>query len=244
MKFPALHLTTSLLAVLSLCQVAAADVKLKQAKVIIEHNATDSDTGFQISLDADGWQKLELTGPAGPVAQFQPLGQIEGLGMTELFLETVEPANSKMPLATILAKMPEGVYKFRATASAEGGASGEMTGTATLSHKIPQGVTLLSPKEDAVIAVADTNVAWSGNGLNLDGSKADIIAYQLIIEKDEEPHPRMVGKRGLSMILPANVQNITIAEVFFEAATAYKWEVLAIAENGNQTLQSGAFKTQ
>lgn len=244
MKKPVLSMTTSLMAILLLSPLVAADAKLKQAKIIIEHNATDNDTGFQISLDADGWQKLELTGPAGPVAQFLPMGQLEGLGMTELFLETVEPENAKVPMATTLAKMPEGDYNFRATASEQGGASGVMTGTVTLSHKIPQGVTLLLPKEDAVIAVADTKVAWSGNGLNLDGSKADITAYQLIIEKDEDPHPRMVGKRGLSMILPSNVQNITIAAVFFEPATAYQWEVLAIAENGNQTLQSGAFKTQ
>ncbi len=244
MKNPILIASLCTLAILPWTSSQAADTKLKQAKIIIEHNATDNDTGFQISLDADGWQKLELRGPAGPVAEFRPMEAMSKLGFTELFLETVEPENAKVSLAETLAKMPEGEYRFLADASELGGVTGQMTGTATLSHKIPQGVTLLSPKEDAAIAVADTKVAWSGNGLNLDGSKADIIAYQLIIEKDEEPHPRMVGKRGLSMILPATVQDITIAAAFFEPATPYKWEVLAIADNGNQTLQSGAFKTR
>ncbi len=224
--------------------VALADGPLKQAKVIIEHNATDNDTGFQVSLDADGWEKLTLTGPNGLIAEFHPKGGVSELGMTELFLETVEPENVKMPLAELLKKMPAGAYEFRATASKLGGNNGVMMSTATLSHKIPEGVALLEPRQDAVIPVGDTLMSWSGSDKAIDGSPASIIAYQLIIEKDEQPHPRMIGKRGLSMYLPATTREIRIPGTFFEAKTGYLWEVLAIEESGNQTLQSGAFKTQ
>jgi hypothetical protein len=119
-----------------------------------------------------------------------------------------------------------------------------MVGRATLSHKIPQGVRLVAPREAAVIPVGDTLVKWIGSDRAIDGSAVKIIAYQLIIEKDEDPHPRMIGKRGLSMYLPASVKDIKIPKVFFEPRTRYLWEVLAIEQGGNQTLQSGSFRTQ
>ena len=97
--------------------LAAGEGKLKQAKVIIEHNATDNDTGFQAFVDADGWEKLEIIGPKGLVAVFQGRDAVGELGMTELFMESVEPENAKMPIAELLAKMPAGDYEFRAAAS-------------------------------------------------------------------------------------------------------------------------------
>jgi hypothetical protein len=222
----------------------AGDGKLKQAKVIIEHNATDNDTGFQAFVDADGWENMELVGPSGVIAKFSANGPINDLGMTELFLETVEPENAKVPLAELFKRFPAGDYQFRATASKLGGNSGIMRGTAKLTHVIPAGVTLLAPKEEAVMPVADTTIKWQGTGKAIDGSPVTIIAYQLIVEKDEEPHPNMIGKRGLSMYLPASVEEIKLPAVFFEPDTTYLWEVLAIEESGNQTLQSGTFSTQ
>jgi hypothetical protein len=40
---------------------------LKEAKLNIEHNATDLDTGFQGALDGEGWQRLEVIGPEGKI---------------------------------------------------------------------------------------------------------------------------------------------------------------------------------
>ena len=37
-------------------------IPLKEAKLIIEHNATDEDTGFQGFIDSEGWQKLDVVG--------------------------------------------------------------------------------------------------------------------------------------------------------------------------------------
>src|SRR5688572_1191483 len=72
---------------------SAADVPLKDAKLNIEHNATDRDTGFQGFVDSEGWQRLDVTGPAGEVASFEGRGTLGNLGLTELFFETVEPPN-------------------------------------------------------------------------------------------------------------------------------------------------------
>jgi hypothetical protein len=223
---------------------AADGGKLKQAKVNIEHNATDNDTGFQAFVDADGWEKLEIIGPKGLVAEFQGRDAVGELGMTELFFESHEPENVKMPIAELLAKMPAGDYEFRGTASKLGGQSGVMLGQALLTHKIPAGAALLAPAPDSTVPVADLVMKWSGTGKALDGSDIKLVSYQLIVEKEEDPHPNMIGKRGLSMHLPASVTEMTVPAALLEAGAAYKWEVLAIEESGNQTLTEGAFKTQ
>ena len=46
---------------------AEAQCPLKDAKLNIEHNATDRDTGFQGFVDSEGWRRLEVRGPEGKV---------------------------------------------------------------------------------------------------------------------------------------------------------------------------------
>jgi hypothetical protein len=75
------------------------------------------------------------------------------------------------------------------------------------------------------------------------GKPVRIIAYQLIIEKDVEPHRHMIGKFGLSMYLAPSVTSIDVPDGFLEPGSAYTWEVLAIERSGSQTLSSGSFKT-
>jgi len=218
-------------------------IPLKEAKLNIEHNAKDEDTGFQGFIDSEGWNKITLTGPKGKVLEFKATGMLGKLGLTELFFETVEPANADVPIVEVLKTLPEGKYMFTGSAIEAGEKKGKTIGTAWLTHDIPEGPVLLSPAEDAVVPVADLLVSWSPVDKTIDGSDVNIIAYQLIIEKDETPHPHMIGKLGLSMYLPASVTQITIPEEFLEPGTDYDWEVLAIEESGNQTLMSSQFST-
>ena len=83
-----------------------APVPLKDAKLNIEHNATDRDTGFQGFVDSEGWQRLDVRGPAGKVLSFEGGGSLGKLGLTELFFETVEPENADTPIRKLLAKLP------------------------------------------------------------------------------------------------------------------------------------------
>jgi hypothetical protein len=53
-------------------------IPLKDAKLNIEHNATDNDTGFQGFIDSDGWKRLDVTGPDGPVLSFAGRGELAG----------------------------------------------------------------------------------------------------------------------------------------------------------------------
>jgi hypothetical protein len=218
---------------------------LKEAKLIIEHNATDEDTGFQGFIDSEGWKNLVFTGPEGKVLTIDGRGNLGKLGLTELFFETVEPANADVPIEEILKVLPEGNYIIEGSTIEAGEEKGRTKGVALLTHKIPAGPALLSPPEDAEVAAGDDLVvSWSPVTQTIDGKEVTIISYQLIIEKDEDPHPHMIGKRGLSMYLPASVTSITIPKEFLEPGTAYDWEVLAIEESGNQTLSSSSFHTQ
>jgi hypothetical protein len=53
----------------------------------------------------------------------------------------------------------------------------------------------------------------------------------------------MIGTMGLSMYLPPDVNEMTISGEFLEPGTDYLWEVLAIEESGNQSLNSSQFST-
>ena len=226
-------------------QASAESTPLKAAKLNIEHNATDEDTGFQGFVDSEGWQSLTFTGPGGEALSLTGRGALSNLGLTELFFETVEPANADVPLAEMLALLPEGEYTIAGAAIESGESKGQTTGTAWLTHQIPAGPTLLSPEAEAVVSASDDLiVSWSPVTATISGGDVTIIAYQLIIERDEKPHPHMIGKFGLSIYLPATVTSIPIPSEFLEPGTSYKWEVLAIEESGNQTLSSSAFRTE
>ncbi|MGH9877522.1 MAG: hypothetical protein ACRD5H_07775 [Nitrososphaerales archaeon] len=218
-------------------------IPLKEAKLNIEHNAKDNDTGFQGFIDSEGWNWITLTGPDGKVLKFEGKKKLGKLGLTELFFETVEPANADVPIAEILKTLPAGNYVFKGSAIEVGEKQGTTIGTALLTHDIPEGPDLLTPAEDEVVPVEDLLVSWTSVDKTIDGSAVKIISYQLIIEKDETPHPHMIGKMGLSMYLLATVTEITIPKEFLEPGTHYKWEVLAIEESGNQTLTSSQFST-
>jgi hypothetical protein len=219
-------------------------IPLKEAKLNIEHNAKDNDTGFQGFLDSEGWNRIRVTGPDGRVLDFRGEGELGQLGLTELFFESVEPANADVPIPEVLQTLPEGEYTFEGSAIEVGERQGTTIGTALLTHDIPEGPGLLSPAEDAVVPEdEDLLVSWSPVDTTIDGSDINIIAYQLIIEKDEDPHPHMIGKMGLSMYLPPDVTEMTISSEFLEPGTDYLWEVLAIEESGNQSLNSSQFST-
>jgi hypothetical protein len=249
-------LSTGLAAIFASAQAALAEdssennsdsdteIPLKEAKLNVEHNAKDEDTGFQGFLDSDGWKRITVTGPDGKVLNLEGQGELGQLGLTELFFESVEPANADVPIDEVLETLPEGEYEFEGPAIEAGEKLGETTGTALLTHDIPEGPELLSPDEDVVVSDdEDLQMSWGQVDKTIDGSDINIISYQLIIEKDEDPNPHMIGKMGLSMYLPPDTNEMTISSEFLEPETDYLWEVLAIEESGNQSINSGQFST-
>ena len=126
-------------------------IPLKEAKLNIEHNATDRDTGFQGAIDSEGWRRLDMRGPDGRVLKLEGRGSLAKLGLTELFFETVEPENADVPIKRMLAKLPEGKYQIAGPAQENGKRMGRTEGKAWLTHDIPQGPQLLSPAEGATV---------------------------------------------------------------------------------------------
>ena len=221
-----------------------ARVPLKEAKLNIEHNATDRDTGFQGFVDSEGWRRLDVRGPGGKLLTFKGRGALGKLGLTELFFETVEPENADTPIKRMLARLPGGRYRIAGTAQENGKRVGRTAGTAWLTHDIPEGPRLVSPAEGAIVPTRGVIADWEPVSKTITGEPVRIIAYQLIIEKDVEPPPHMIGKFGLSMHLAPSVTSVEVPDGFLEPGTAYSWEVLAIERSGNQTLSSGAFRTR
>ena len=217
---------------------------LKEAKFNIEHNATDLDTGFQGFVDSEGWDRLEMTGPGGVFLSFESRGELGQLGLTELFFESVEPENADVPIEELLQDIPAGTYTYRAHGMEDGERTGEVTGTALLTHDIPAGSELMTPAANATVPVGEVEFRWGAVTRTIQGAPVNVIAYQLIVEKVGDPHPHMIGKWGLSMYLPSNVTSMRVPAEFFAPGTRYSWEVLAIEESGNQTLSSREFTTQ
>lgn len=184
-----------------------------------------------------------MRGPRGKVLSFSGRGALGRLGLTELFFETVEPENKDTSIRKMLRKLPEGRYRIAGTAQENGKRVGRTAGRAWLTHDIPTGPRLVSPAEGATVPTRGVVADWDPVSRTITGKPVRIIAYQLIIEKDVEPHRHMIGKFGLSMYLPRSVTRIDVPDGFLEPGTAYNWEVLAIERSGNQTLSSGSFKT-
>jgi hypothetical protein len=217
--------------------------ELKAAKLLIEHNATDEDTGFQAFAGGDPWNQLTISGPDNAsVLSVSPAGGFYNFGLTELFFETSEPENDEVSIAEVLARLPEGTYTF--TGDMVGGE--ESTLTASFSHKIPAGPELLSP-EDGATDVDPNNVviSWQTVTTDLDGQAINIVGYQVIVELDQVPqYPNGFASPVFSVYLPATATSVTVPAVFMESDESYAYEVLAIEESGNQTLSSAEFETK
>ena len=215
-------------------------IPLKEAKLNIEHNATDLDTGFQGFIDSEGWQRLDVVGPEGTVLTLQGQGSLRDLGVTELFFETVEPENAEVPIEDMLAMLPEGDYAIEGPTP-----DGQFTrGTALLTHDIPAGPVLVFPEEGATVPAAGLVVRWEPVTETITGDPVTIVSYEVIVETDDDPHPHALSKTVMSVHLPPSADRLTVPPQFLEPGTTYLWEVLAIEESGNQTLSSGEFTTE
>ncbi len=216
--------------------------EMTKAKILIEHNATDEDTGFQGFADGDPWNLLTITGPGGLIVSVRPQGGLLDFGLTELFFETSEPENAEVPITEVLARLPAGAYTFTGT-MVDGGVS---TRVATLSHKIPRGVVLTGPADGATdVDPSNTIVSWNGVTTSINSEPVNIVGYQVIVEEDAEPvYPQGFYRPVFSAILGASLRQVHVPAELLRPGTNYKFEVLAIDESGNQTLQSAAFRTR
>ncbi len=212
-------------------------VRLKDARLKFEINATDSDGGVQLFLDADSWKEISLIDPRGvTVLTTTTTGRMAAQGGTELFMESAEPSFSNLPLAKLKKRFPAGKYAVRGT-----GLKGERyIGTAILGHNIPAGPQLVSPRRSqGPQSTANLTVTWKPvpppNG-------SPIIGYQVLVVRPNTGI-RSLPKVILDVMMPPTATSLAVPPGFLQPNAEYEWEVLAIEKGGNQTLSSETFTT-
>lgn len=212
-------------------------VEFEEVRLIIEFNATDEDVGVQFFLDVDTWQSVRIFNPAGKEifdARSKSSLLTQG-GGTEMFVESNEPTLDELPLEEFFEIFPEGTYRFSGR-TPEGA---RLSGETEFSHDIPAGPEILLPvvSEDACAENVPIPVVidWNEVTTNIDGDPIDIEAYEVIVEQDD---------LNFDVILSADTGTVlTIPAELLEPGTEYEFEVLAIAENGNQTITETCFVT-
>jgi hypothetical protein len=216
--------------------------ELEQAKLLIEHNSTDRDTGFQGFADGDPWNLLTIAESGNSsILTVDAAGDLLNFGLTELFFETSEPENAETPISQVLTRLPEGTYNFKG--DMVGG--GTSTVSATFTHKIPSGPVLTNPADGATNV--DPNavvVSWDAVTQDINGQAVNIVGYQVIVELNVAPaFPQGFAQPAFSVYLPSTVTSVTVPKEFMASNSPYEYEVLAIEESGNQTLSAAIFST-
>lgn len=218
-------------------QAARKVVKIEDARLKFEINATDGDGGVQLFLDAEQWRRMSIFDKSGRrIFSTETKGIMAEQGGTELFLESAEPTFDELSLEKLLARWPAGRYNFRGR-----GLNGETyVGSARLTHDLPDGPVLVSPIGGAAPQDPDHTVVRWRRVSPANGSP--IIGYQvLVVEPDTGI--KSLPKVTLDVMMPPTANRLEVPPGFLQPGTEYEWEVLAIERGGNQTLSSSTFTT-
>jgi hypothetical protein len=215
--------------ILPACASQEAAVEFKRAQMRVEINATDLDAGLQIDLDHEPWRSITIQDPNGnKILDVVTDGVLEGYGLTELFSESSEPPFDEFPLEEFLMLFPAGDYTFEGV-TIDGV---KMLSTVTLTHDFPDGPEITSPDEDSTVPAEGLTVEWmpvdTPIGIN-------VVTYQVLVISEDDP------TKVLSAFVPPDVNSFDVPAEFLALTGAYKVEVLAIEESGNQTLSEIAF---
>jgi hypothetical protein len=222
--------------------------EFNDAKIFIEHNATDEDTGVHALFAADGWTELCVTDPNGErLVVVKPEGQLGDLGLADLFWESREPENSEYSIDDLKASFPEGEYRVSGI-DVEGN---PLVGTAEFTHAIPAPATITAPSlADEAEAAAETahspegfEVRWEPVTQTIDGEPLEVTSYEVIITDEAFEDPNGFSQPVYDVHLRPEATSLTVPPEFFSPGTVYELEVLALEASGNQTISLGFFST-
>jgi hypothetical protein len=90
----------------------------------------------------------------------------------------------------------------------------------------------------------DFVVSWESVTETLGGDPIDITGYQVIITKVDHDDPNGFSRPVYDVHLGPDATSLIVPEEFFEPATLYELEVLALEVSGNQTISLGFFTTR
>jgi hypothetical protein len=200
---------------------AQAEEKFEKAVVYFEQNATDKDAEVMFeAIGAAGLASLKVVAPGGrTVIDYK--APDSKLGLQHITLESPEPKND----GSIQADFPEGEYTF--TGNTVTGA--KLVSKAKLSHKVPEALSIVSPRADAKgVPVKGLQIKWNA-GKNL-------AACTVSIEQEQTEH-KITAK------LPGTATTFTVPDGFLQPGTEYKLAVGAVSREGNSSLVEADFTT-
>jgi hypothetical protein len=207
---------------------AKKKLELEISRIYWEYNSSANDLGVHVSLDGEDWRKLKIINPAGrTIFEVEGHGPYRLLGMTELFFEGAEPNLDDFPLENLLARFPEGTYRFTGR-TVDGDV---IAGTGQFTHAIPAGPT-------NVVAALNGNslvISWNPVTGPPDGFPdlpITIVGYQVIVGSFQVTVPATTTPLQVT-VSPEFVASLPGGENLFE--------VLAIEAGGNQTITEGSF---
>ncbi len=222
---------------------------LETAKLYIEHNATDADTGVHGLFGGSAWSELCIWDPNGNLVMVvDPRNALGDLTVADLFFESREPPNDEYSLDNLKSDFPEGTYTVGGT-DFEGVAR---VGKATFSHAIPEQPKVTNPTitadeesaEDSTVNTSDVVVKWEPVTTDVDGAQIDLTGYQVIVTKVDHDDPNGSSRPVYDVHVGPGLNQLAVPEGFFEPATTYELEVLALEASGNQTITVGFFTTE
>lgn len=224
--------TVAAFALLALLATSASAVKLKEATIYVEGNATDGDAGIQVFFDAEGWKKMKIYDPDGnKVFDVKGLGSIADQGLTELFIESVEPPLDDFPLDDLMARFPAGVYKFKGKRKD----NKRLRGSAELTYDIPAGPVQIYPAEGDAADPYNLVLEWEPVA---DPPGSEIVGYNVIVVREDGVD------QELDLVVGPDVTSLDVPKQFLVAGTEYKWEISAIEASGNKTISETEFETE
>lgn len=232
---------------------AAPPKPFKITNIHFETNASACDMGIQISFDTDGITEGSVEDPHERVVfGFRSVDGLEQtMDVTEVFQERVEPpiidleyalgcepAADAISLAELLATWPAGTYDFEGQSSGE-----EFEGTARLSHKVPAGPEIVTPRDGEIVAHdAPLLMRWkrvTGSILPRLGP-VEIAGYHaLVVDVTSPVLPPGKTKISLDADLSKNETSFLVPKQYLEPGRIYEFEILATEKGGNQTITEG-----
>ena len=207
---------------------AKKKLELEISRIYWEYNSSANDLGVHVSLDGEDWRKLKIINPAGrTIFEVEGRGPYRLLGLTELFFEGAEPNLDDFPLENLLARFPEGTYRFTGR-TVDGDA---IAGTGQFTHAIPAGPT------NVVTALNGNSlvISWNpvtGPPAGFPDLPITIVGYQVI-----------VGSFQVTIPATTTPLQVTVPPEFVASLPGGQnlFEVLAIEASGNQTITEGSF---
>lgn len=207
-------------------QCQGEPVAFKDARMIVETNATDGDAGLQIFADHEPWRSFTVYRPDGEVMlDIETRGALADYGLTELFSESSEPPFTEMPLDEFKLLWPAGEYRFEGC-TLEGK---PISSPVALSHAFPAGPEILAPADEATIAADEAlRIQWAPAD---EPAEVELVRYQVLAVNEDAVPPAV-----FAVDLPATATEVTVPAGFLTPGAEHKVEVLAVDASGNQTL--------